>query len=95
MCHARANCGAFIYMAESGSGEPDRERRRELKEKDRDREMDEVTATGDGVTKLFACSLTAGSPSLSSLQLCLLLREEQIMTRGQSTRFRVQTLQEG
>lgn len=78
-----------------GGGARQRERRRELKRKDRDGEMDEDTATGDWVTKLFACSLTAGSPSLSSLQLRLLLREEQIMTRGRSTRFRVQTLREG
>lgn len=89
-------CFYFGTRAERrGGGARQWERRRELKRKDRDGEMDEDTATGDWVTKLFACSLTAGSPSLSSLQLRLLLRGEQIMTRGRSTRFRVQTLCEG
>lgn len=98
MWHTGAVWAAFIYTAESKGGETNRDRgreRRELKGKDRDGEMDEVTVTGDWVTKPFACSLTAGSSSPSSPQLRLLLREEQIMTRGQSTRFRVQTLQEG
>lgn len=59
------------------------------------------------MTKIFACSLTAGNPSLSFLQLYLLLRKEQIMTEneirdteykcfgtadGQSTRQRINTL---
>lgn len=91
--HTRAVYGAFICRNNRGEEGRKRQAVREEQRRDRDREMYEDTA--DWVTKLFACSLTAGSPSLSSLQLRLLLREEQIMTTGRSTRFRLQTLQEG
>lgn len=50
--------------------------RRKMKGKDRDGEIHKETVTGDGVTKIFACSLAAGKPSLSFLQFSLLLREE-------------------
>lgn len=83
----------FLFLNNSGKSEKQTARRREggswRRGKDRDWETHEETATGDWVTQIFARSLTAGNPSLGFLQLYLLLRKEQIMTRGWSMRYKV------
>lgn len=86
--------GIFIYLSEQQrevrKADSEREGGGKLKEeKDGDWEIHEETATGDWVTQIFARSLTAGNPSLGFLQLYLLLRKEQIMTRGWSMRYKV------